>query len=125
LEILSVLKIIVALGLLNVWLFRYSKQTEYRGKDAQNLKEEFAAYGLPVQVMYLVGALKVIGAFILLLGGLLNKQDYQTIAAGIISVLMIGAIVMHVKVKDPIKKSIPASLMLIMSLTITIMTSNL
>ncbi len=124
-EILSVLKIIVALGLLNVWLFRYSKQTEYRGKDAQNLKEEFAAYGLPVQVMYLVGALKVIGAFILLLGGLLNKQDYQTIAAGIISVLMIGAIVMHVKVKDPIKKSIPASLMLIMSLTITIMTSNL
>jgi hypothetical protein len=36
-------------------------------------------------------------------------------AAAVVAVLMVGALVMHVKVKDPAIKSLPAFLMLIMS----------
>jgi hypothetical protein len=37
------------------------------------------------------------------------------LAAGVVSLLMVGALVMHMKVGDPLKRSIPAGLMLIMS----------
>ncbi len=46
-SIIAVLHVIVAVGLLNVWLLRYNKDTSYRGGSAKNLKDEFAAYGLP------------------------------------------------------------------------------
>ena len=36
----------VAAVVLNVWLFRFGKATIYRGGDATNMTEEFAAYGL-------------------------------------------------------------------------------
>jgi len=35
------------------------------------------------------------------------------------AVLMLGAIVMHFKVKDPLKKSLPAFTMLLLSLIVT------
>ena len=37
---------IIALGLLNVWLIRYKRKTDFRGGGALTLKEEFAAYGM-------------------------------------------------------------------------------
>ena len=36
-------------------------------------------------------------------------------AAAVVAVLMVGALVMHVKVNDPAVKSLPALLMLVMS----------
>jgi hypothetical protein len=54
----SVLTVIISLGILNVWLLRFNKPTPYRGGTAKNLKEEFAAYGLPVWFMWVVGASK-------------------------------------------------------------------
>jgi len=35
--------------------------------------------------------------------------------------LMIGALVMHLKVKDPLRKSLPALLLLVLSLSIALM----
>ncbi len=55
----TVLQIVLALGLLNVWLLRTGKATAYRGGAAKNLKEEFATYGLPPFMYYLVGGLKI------------------------------------------------------------------
>jgi hypothetical protein len=43
-------------------------------------------------------------------------------AAGILSVLMIGAIAMHVKVHDPLLKSVPASAVLALSAVLLIST---
>ena len=57
--LLIALKLIVALGILNVWLLRSGKATSYRGKNAQTLREEFAVYGLPYPVFCLIGLLKV------------------------------------------------------------------
>jgi uncharacterized membrane protein YphA (DoxX/SURF4 family) len=102
----SALQLITALGLLNVWLLRSSSATSYRGGNAQSLKEEFSAYGLPGAAFYVVGSLKV-GAAIALLIGMWVPTLVQP-AASLIAVLMVGAVSMHVKVGDPILKSVPA-----------------
>lgn len=116
----NILQIVIGLGLLNVWLVRSRSATSYRGGDALSLKEEFAAYGLPVGVFYLVGALKI-GAAICLLAGLVYPELVFP-AAAVIVALMIGALAMHVKVKDPLSKSVPAFLMLVMSATLAYLT---
>ncbi len=112
----DILQIIVAVGLLNVWLLRYSKETGFRGQSAKNLKQEFAAYGLPEWSYYLIGFLKI-GSALALIFGLWNHQ-VALIGASVILILMLGALAMHFKVQDPIKKSIPALLILIMSVAI-------
>jgi hypothetical protein len=113
LSIPVVLQVIVGLGLLNVWLVRAKSATHYRGGEATSLKAEFAEYGLPTFAFYVVGALKI-GAGIVLLGGLWVDLPVRA-AAGVVAVLMTGALSMHVKVGDPPKKSLPAAAMLLMS----------
>lgn len=108
----AALQIIVGLGLLNVWLLRNARGTSYRGGTATTLREEFAAYGLPTAAFYIVGALKII-AGIVLLAGLWWPMPVRA-AAGAVAALMSGAIVMHIRIKDPVMKSVPAVIMLAM-----------
>jgi hypothetical protein len=121
LSVATVLQLVVGLGLLNVWLVRPSSATEYRGGGARSLREEFAVYGLPDVVFYAVGALKLSAALILI-AGVFVALPVQ-IAAGVVAALMVGAIVMHVKVSDPIKKAVPATLMLAMCVAIVLLTA--
>jgi hypothetical protein len=115
--VVFILQAIVGLGLLNVWLVRSKWATGYRGGDARSLKEEFVAYGLPDWFFYLVGVLKI-GSAILLLVGFVYPPVVLP-AAAVVVVLMLGALAMHVKVKDAAIKSLPAFLMLVMSGAIT------
>lgn len=115
------LQALVALGLFNVWLLRPLTATPYRGKDAQNLREEFAAYGLPEAAFWVVGGLKVAAGVILMAGILLPLQGVVTLAAGTVVVLMVGALAMHVKVGDPMIRSVPALIMLVMSGSIVLL----
>lgn len=112
----SVFQVIVGLGLLNVWLIRAGNATAYRGGDAQNLKEEFATYGLPSAVFYIVGGLKIVSGVLLLTG--LAFAPVVAPAAAVVAILMAGALTMHLKVGDPASKSVPATLMLLMSAAI-------
>ena len=118
-EILVTLcQIIIALGIFNVWILRYGKETNWRGGEAKSMKEEFAAYGLPGGVMVLIGAAKITLALCLIVGiwiPFLVKP-----AATIMAILMFGAVSMHVKVKDPLQKSLPAFTMLVLSLIVAI-----
>jgi uncharacterized membrane protein YphA (DoxX/SURF4 family) len=107
-------QIIVGCGLLNVWLLRFNKSTAYRGGTAANMREEFAAYGLPAWSCYAVGFLKVGSAFALLAGLLPVLSTLVLPAAVIVAVLMAGAVAMHLKVGDPFKKSLPALSVLIL-----------
>lgn len=107
------LKLIIGLSVLNVWLIRSSRSTPWRGGDAQNIKEEFATYGLPSWFMVVVGTLKVVLSI-----GLIASIWYPVLelyCASGIGILMLGAVVMHVKVSDPLKKSFPAALFLTLS----------
>jgi len=115
----SVLQIIAGLGLLNVWLVRAASATAYRGGAAKTLKEEFAAYGLPNAAMYVVGALKIAAGVILIAG--LWMPLPVTIAAGVVAVLMVGALAMHLKVGDQPVKFLPAALMLAMCIAIVML----
>jgi uncharacterized membrane protein YphA (DoxX/SURF4 family) len=107
------IQVIVALGIYNVWLLRFGKATEWRGGTAKNMKEEFEAYGLPSWFMNLVGFLKLLLATLLIVG--VWYQPVVRPAAFGMMVLMLGAIAMHVKVSDPLKRSLPALTMLVLS----------
>ncbi len=109
----TTLQIITALGLLNVWILRFNKSTSYRGGHAKNITEEFAVYGLPKWFCHLVGFLKISSAIALILGFWFPIVIKPT--AGLVFTLMIGALAMHAKVKDPAKKYVPAFLVLLMT----------
>ena len=111
--LLPILQIIIALALLNVWLLRSEKVTEYRGGSAKSLKDEFAAYGLPSWCFQVVRVLKISCAVLLIVG--IWVPVVVAPAAGLIFLLMLGAIGMHIKVKDPFMKSLPALILLILS----------
>ncbi len=118
--ILTALQVILALGLLNVWLLRANSSTRYRGGDAPSLKEEFRAYGLPEWFFYLVGFLKI-GSAVALIAGI-GFPALVLPASLLVAALMLGALAMHVKVSDPLVRSVPAFLMLAMSSTLAAMT---
>lgn len=114
--IASALQLLVGLGLLNVWLMRARSSTSYRGGRARTLREEFEVYGLPAGAFYVVGGLKIAAAVVLIAGIWIPLP--VRIAAAIVVALMLGAIAMHVRVKDPVGRSVPAILILVMSVTI-------
>ena len=95
-----------ALWILNVWFNRFNKDTGYRGGDATNMKEEFEAYGLSENAMYAVGAAKVGLAGMLLVGH--AKPKLVRPASIGLATFMLGAIGMHIKVGDPVKRYLPA-----------------
>ena len=95
-----------ALWILNVWFNRFDKDTGYRGGDATNMKEEFEEHGLSEKTMYAVGAAKVSLASMMLVGLVVPK--FTRPASAGLAAFMLGAIGMHVKVKDPLKRSLPA-----------------
>ena len=107
---------VIALSVLRVWLINYKKPSYWRGGKALTLKEEFEVYGLPDWTMYTVGFLKV-SCSIGLIAGFWLPQTIVPSAYGIAFFMSI-AIFMHIKVKDPIMKSFPAFLFLILSILI-------
>jgi hypothetical protein len=106
------LQLVVALGILNVWILRPSKATPFRGVDAKNLREEFAAYGLPFWVK--------VGLAIALIAAIWFHRAAQPAAIGM-GLLMLGAFVMHLKVRDPIKKALPSVAVLAMCAAIALL----
>ena len=113
------LQIIAALGIFNVWLLRFGQDTDYRGGNASNISEEFVVYGLPTVAVYIVGFLKIVSAIGLLVGIFL--QSFVIPSSILLAALMIGAFVMHLKIKDPFKKSIPALIMLALCVAILLL----
>ena len=114
--ILAILQLVVGLGLLNVWMIRRGGPTGYRGGHAQTLRGEFEAYGLPGWMFYVVGGLKVIAGVALIVG--IWVPTLVRPAALLVAALMVGAIAMHLKVKDPVRRSLPALAVLAMCLWI-------
>lgn len=111
--ILIALQIIIALGIFNVWILRFGKSSNWRGGEAKNMKEEFQVYGLPSWFVGVIGFLKILFALMLVVG-LWIPALVQPAAIGI-AILMLGAIVMHIKVKDSLTKSLPAFSLLVLS----------
>lgn len=109
--IIIALILIVSLSLLNVWLVQYNKPTQWRGGDATTLREEFKVYGLPEWMFYVVGFLKVTLALLLIVG--IWYPVIRHYAAAGLAILLLGSIIMHIKISDPLKKSLPAFIFLL------------
>ena len=110
------LQIVIALGVINVWILRFNKGSSWRGGKARNMKEEFKIYGLPGWFVGVIGFLKLLFATALL-AGIWYPVLVAPAAIGM-GILMIGAIGMHIKIKDQLKKSVPAFTMLVMSVLV-------
>ena len=117
-DIINTIKLITALGIFNVWMLRYNKATEFRGGRAKNLKEEFEIYGLKLWVMYIIGSIKISISILFIISCFSGDTNILDLAnfygSAIMSLIMIGAILMHLKVNDSFKKSMPAITMLSM-----------
>ena len=114
--IIIALKLIVGLSILNVWLIQPNKPSKWRGGDATTITEEFSVYGLSKTFYYIVFAVKV-GLAILLLVSI--KYDIFSLYSSIgLAALLGGSIAMHLKVKDALFKSFPAFLFMGLNLII-------
>ena len=115
-QLVSLFQVVIGLSVIRVWTINFNKSTPWRGGGARNMKEEFTAYGLPMWMVYFVGILKVIFS-IGLIAGLWIPELISFSASGI-AIFMFFAFLMHVKIKDSIKKSIPALTFMVLSLLI-------
>ena len=118
-NVILALKLVVALGILNVWIVRRVQPTPYRGQSAQTLREEFTAYGLPDWVFTAVGVVKIALAVALLIS--IWRPVLAQPAALALGAIMVVAFGMHLKVRDPAIKSLPSLVVLAMCLGIALL----
>ena len=121
-DLLLISQLVIALGIVNVWLFRASKPTNYRGGAAQNMAEEFRVYGLSTTCMKIVRAFKLLFAGLLVIGFWWPMLTLVG-ALGMAS-LMAAAVFMHMKVRDPVRKSLPAASLLVLSILVAVGTTS-
>ncbi|MHC4845536.1 MAG: DoxX family protein [Planctomycetota bacterium] len=110
------LQAVIALGIINVWILRFGKPSAWRGARATNMREEFAAYGLAPWTVTVIGALKLACAAALIVG--IWVPGTAKPAAMALGLLMLGAVLMHGKVKDPPRRSLPAVSLLVACLVL-------
>lgn len=106
------LKCVVSLTIINVWLFRFDQSTLYRGGDASDIFSEFSAYGLSLNMVYIVGTVKVLAALLLLVSIFYKKFEFAPLLT--IASLMTAAVYFHFSIGDALIKSFPAALMLLL-----------
>lgn len=111
-------QIIIAFGIFNVWIFRRNRATPYRPDGAESIQEEFERYGLPSWAAPVVGSTKLLLAILLLVG--IGSAAVAVPAAALMALLMLGAIAAHIRVRDPLMRSIPALSMLALSVLVVI-----
>ena len=109
-----IVQLLIAASIFNVWMVRFDKPTSWRGGTAKSMKEEFEVYHLSVGFMQLIRFLKLSLATLLVVG-IFVPLLIQPAAIGM-AVLMLGAIAMHIKVRDSLVKSFPAFSFLVLSL---------
>tara|TARA_B110000014_G_C19921421_1_gene476707 strand:- start:187 stop:549 length:363 start_codon:yes stop_codon:yes gene_type:complete len=101
--LLEVLKIITTISIFFVWYIRY-----------ENVKKEFEKFGYPSWFRDLSGILKI--SFIVML----HSHDYTVNLIGAIgiSIMMLGAVITHIKMNDNFRQSVASCAMLAISLLI-------
>jgi hypothetical protein len=111
--LLTLIQIFIACAMYDVWLFRYDKPQRARGGDAKTMVEEFRVYGLPDWFRNLVRVLKLSFGTLMVAG--VWSATVALVAGVGLAALMGGAIAMHIKVKDPIYKALPATTFFLLS----------
>lgn len=112
--LVKALQVGIAISVAIVWLVRPNTPSPFRGGSATTIREEFVVYGLPEWSVAAVRAAKLACAALLLVG--FAYPALTPIGAFGMAAFMVGAVAMHVKVRDPLMKSLPAASLLVLSL---------
>lgn len=107
---------VIALTVISVWTVRYNRATAWRGGTARSMPEEFKIYGLSDSVLVITRITKIMLATLLLAG--IWMSPVASVAALGMAGLMSIAVIMHLKVRDELRKSLPAFAMLILCLIV-------
>lgn len=106
------LQAFVAASIFFVWVVRYA-----------NIIEEFKQYRLPDWLRDLVGILKITFAILLLIG--IDRPRAAMLGGVGIAALMAGAVVTHLRVKNPLVKMLPSLVLFVLSLVIAFLNYRL
>jgi putative oxidoreductase len=108
-----VLQIVLGLGFL---VFGASKL------GSKQMVDEFKRYGLPQWFRMVTGLLEIGGAA-LIIAGIWNHM-LAAIAGILLAIIMAGAIVTHLRIKDPVAKTGMPIILMVLSLIVLIMNWN-
>ena len=111
-DLTIVLQALVAASIFFVWVVRYD-----------NIIQEFKQYDLPHWLRDLVGILKLTFALLLLLG--IQRASLAMIGSLGIAGLMGCAFAIHLRVKNPVFKTLPSLTLLVLSLIIAVVNYRL
>ena len=100
------LQLVVGASILFVWLFRANVPTNYRVGQAQTLREEVTEAGLPDYMYDVMRIIKPIFAFFFIIGIVWTPITLPCMA--FTTIFMVGAVGMHIKVRDTLSKMLPA-----------------
>ena len=106
-------QIVIAISIYNVWFFGLTTH-KIQGGDAQSKRMNLLL--MDFQIIHLGNCFPKALATLLLIGIYFNSLVFPASVG--MALLMVGAITMHVKVKDDIIKSLPATIFLILSLSV-------
>ena len=106
------LQALVAASIFFVWVVRYD-----------NIVQEFRLFGLPDWLRDLVGILKMTCSLMLLIG--IERAPFAVTGGLGIAVLMGGAVVTHLRVKNSLFKMLPSLTLLALSLVIALISYRL
>merc|ERR1712232_1393185 len=97
---------LVAFPVFSVMTIRATQETPFRPGTAKTLEEEFAVYGYPSWFFKAIRVVKSSFAILIVVG--IVWTPALVVGAGGILILMIGAVGSHIKVCDPVQKSVPS-----------------
>jgi len=112
----TLLQIFLAIAMYDVWLFRYRTPGCFRGGNSTTMEEEFKVYGLSDSFRRLIRVLKLTAGTLMVVG--IWYDPIAFLAGVMLGFLMFGALAMHIKVKDPLFKAIPATSFFLMSVLV-------
>ncbi len=118
--LLILFQIILFATMLDVWLIRYNTPGAFRGGDAKTMKEEFEVYGLPAWFRRIIRVLKLSSGAMIFAG--IWVPILALLGSVLLVGLMLGAFVMHFKVRDPVYKALPALTFMLMAAAVAILT---
>ena len=107
----DLLQLVVGLSILIVWIWRSTKPSAYRVGGAQTLAEEFTEAGVPEWVYDVLRILKPIFAFLLVIGIVYKPFFFPCLT--FTTLVMMGAVGAHLKVRDSFMKWWPAATLLL------------
>ena len=107
----DLLQLFIGVSIMVIWIGRTTVASSYRVGDAKTLSQEFTEAGLTEGVYQVMRILKPIFAFLLVIG--IVYEPFFIPCMTFTTLAMAGAVAAHVKVKDSIKKMLPAITLLV------------